>query len=915
VHQATGAPEKADPTVSRLDEGIAPGAPTSGLSRTWWAGGVAVAGALVALQVAVPDGLVSDWTYLTALAGSAVVALLGARRSPFRSMAVLLAVGIAISAGGDVVWQWYEWRTGVGPDVSFADVLWLGSYIAIAAALLRSPRGGRLDRDGMVDIAVVFLVALLVQWELAFDQIVTDATVPVLERFVWALYPTFDAVLLALVVRAVLSRRLQGVLGLLLGGGITLWLLSDFAYTLFASDGSYDVSLNLGWMLASYCFAAATWYRGEGAPEVRSLSERRGTEGIGHSGIAIALVPLLVPGAVAVAGHLRDEPADPFLLYGATVLLVALAFTRGARILRAETEARAALRSQERYAQAVAMNSADALAVLDEDGTILNDAPQLAALTGHHGVASVDRNAFELVAPVDAEDARAMFERCLATEGQTIEAELRIQHRQGHQLWLSARMVNLLHDPDVGGVVVNLHDISDRKRAEEALAHQAFHDGLTDLANRALFSDRVDHALARNARSGLDSAVIFLDLDGFKTVNDSLGHGAGDHLLKEVAARLTQAVRAGDTVARLGGDEFAILIEQSANPVEESEAVAERVLAALAEPIELDGQSVTVSASLGIAAGDADATAASLLRDADVAMYQAKTGGKARWVIYDPEMRIAAVERLQLENDLIGALADDQLALVYQPVVKLETEEIVGFEALLRWHHPTLGVVAPDRFIPIAEETRLIIAIGEWVLHEACGTLARWHRDHPEHHRLSMAVNVSARQIASPQLVAHVEAALDGSGIDPRSLVIEMTETALIQDTAVAATRLHQLSDLGVRLAIDDFGTGYSSLSYLRQFPVEVLKIDKSFISTITDRKQVPAIVRGLLDLGHTLGLETLAEGVEHGVQRDRLRGEQCDLAQGYLFSRPLDAADAELLLVQLAPRPLPAANAPSPGP
>jgi diguanylate cyclase (GGDEF)-like protein len=463
-------------------------------------------------------------------------------------------------------------------------------------------------------------------------------------------------------------------------------------------------------------------------------------------------------------------------------------------------------------------------------------------------------------------------------------------------------MVNLTDDPDVGGVVVNLHDITDRKKAEDDLSHQAFHDGLTDLANRALFHDRVEHSLRRNQRTGLDTAVIFLDLDGFKNVNDGLGHVAGDQLLQEVAARLRQAVRNSDTVARLGGDEFAILIEQSPAAVEESEGVAERILRSLATPVELEGQAVTVSASLGIATSDPDSTATSLLRDADVAMYRAKASGKARWVVYDPVMRSAAMERLQLENDLIGALDANQFALVYQPVVQLETEEIVGFEALLRWHHPTLGLIAPDRFIPIAEETGLIVPIGKWVLSEACATAARWSRDYPGHLGMTMAVNVSGRQIASSDLVAHVEMTLAESRIDPATLVLEMTETALIQDTAVAAIRLQQLSSLGVRLAIDDFGTGYSSLSYLRQFPVDILKIDRSFISAITDREQVPAIVRGLLDLGRTLDLETVAEGVELDVQRDQLRSENCDLAQGFLFSRPLEPVDVELLLMQLGP-------------
>jgi diguanylate cyclase (GGDEF)-like protein/PAS domain S-box-containing protein len=890
---------------------VAPtGAAVRATPTAWLIAATVAACALIGVHAVSGDGVVRELSYLAVLIGASGAAWLGARRNPTDEIAQLLALSISISALADVTWQSLAWSRGVGPDVSVADILWFASYVAIGGALLRTLRGhGRIDRDGMVDIAVVFLVALLVQWDLAFDKIVTDATLPVFERFVVAMYPTLDAALLALVVRAALSRRLHERLALLVGAGTVCWLLADFGYTLFASVGTLEVWMNMGWMLGSLLLAAATWCHRSTSVSAADAAAAL-AEGSRPSGIAIALVPLLVPGAIAVIHQVRGESSNSYLLYVVTVMLLGLAFTRGTRILRAEETARAAVRSQERYARAVAMNSADAFVVLDERGRILNEAPQLAALLGLDGSTTVGEEASNLVAMIDQDDALAVFDRCLSTPAQTFETELRVQHAQGHELWLNARLINLSDDPDVGGAVVNLHDISDRKRAEAELSHQAFHDGLTDLANRALFINRVEHALHRNLRTGLDVAVIFLDLDGFKTVNDSLGHAAGDQLLKEVATRLGDSVRAGDTVARLGGDEFAILIEQSPNPLEESEGVSERILQALASPIELDGQTVTVSASFGIAAGDIDSTATSLLRDADVAMYRAKTAGKSRWVIYDPEMRTAAVERLQLENDLIGALAAGQFALLYQPVVQLETEQVVGFEALLRWHHPDLGTVEPDRFIPIAEETGLIIPIGRWVLHEACRTVARWHRDHPQHHRLSMAVNVSARQLACPDLVDDVRSSLADTGIDPSTLVLEMTETSLIRDTTVAARRLEQLSALGVRLAIDDFGTGYSSLSYLRQFPFDILKIDRSFISTITDRTQVPAIVRGLLDLGHTLELETIAEGVELGVQRDQLRGENCDLAQGYLFSRPLAESDAEQLLRELTPRtPAPTAS------
>jgi EAL domain-containing protein (putative c-di-GMP-specific phosphodiesterase class I) len=309
-----------------------------------------------------------------------------------------------------------------------------------------------------------------------------------------------------------------------------------------------------------------------------------------------------------------------------------------------------------------------------------------------------------------------------------------------------------------------------------------------------------------------------------------------------------------------------------------------------------------VSASIGITAGTDTDTQTSLLRDADVAMYRAKHAGKACWVVYDEEMRTAAMERLQLESDLVHALEDGQLRLLFQPVIEVESDALVGFEALLRWDHPTLGMVPPDTFIPITEENGMIVPIGAWVLQEACHRAVQWQRAHPAHADLSISVNVSARQVASPDLLVHVAEAIAASGIEPSRLVLEMTETSLVHDPVAAADRLRALRRLGVRLAIDDFGTGYSSLSYLRQFPVDILKIDRSFVSTIDDPAEVPAIVRALLDLGRTLGLAMVAEGVEDAIQLDHLRDERCDYAQGYLFARPLDPIDVEAMLTARPP-------------
>ena len=393
--------------------------------------------------------------------------------------------------------------------------------------------------------------------------------------------------------------------------------------------------------------------------------------------------------------------------------------------------------------------------------------------------------------------------------------------------------------------------------------------------------------------------VLYIDLDRFKGVNDSHGHASGDELLRETAERFLTAVRTGDTVARLGGDEFAVLLEQGL-PMAEADAVAERLLATLAVPFVLDNQRVRVSASIGMAVGDATSTGAALVRDADIAMYGAKGEGKGRIVRFDAAMRAAAIERARLENDIDDAIEQEQFRLAYQPVVELATRRFVGFEALLRWDHPVLGPVPPSAFIPIAESAGRMLELGRWVLREACTTAARWQRDHPRAGALSMAVNVSGSQLGGAEFTAVVAEVLAECGLLPGSLVLELTETALVHDPVQAAEHLQSLRDLGLRLAIDDFGTGYSSLSYLRQFPVDILKVDRTFVAMITEHEEVPPIVRGLIELARTLSLELVAEGVETEIQHERLRAERCDLAQGYLYAAPLDADEAELQIAAL---------------
>jgi diguanylate cyclase (GGDEF)-like protein len=398
-------------------------------------------------------------------------------------------------------------------------------------------------------------------------------------------------------------------------------------------------------------------------------------------------------------------------------------------------------------------------------------------------------------------------------------------------------------------------------------------------------------------------------LDGFKNVNDSLGHDAGDVLLGVVAARLLECVRTSDTVARLGGDEFAVLIEESERPEGEATVVAARILQRFSDPTEVLGVHITARASIGIAIGDIGDNGADVLRDADIAMYHAKTAGRGQAIVFRPDMQAAVTERLQIEVELAGALNRDELRVVYQPVIELERDALTGFEALIRWRHPTLGDIVPDRFIPIAEESGMIIPIGSWVLRTACHAAVDWQRRYPRVTPITMAVNLSARELANPKLVANVAGAIQDSGIDPATLVLEITESVLVEDTDIVAARLHELHALGLRIAVDDFGTGYSSLSYLRQFPIDILKIDQSFVRMIEDQEHLPSIVRGLLDLGSTLKLETVAEGVELPFQSNQLRKANCDFAQGYLFARPLEPEDADRYLMDegatVVPNPL----------
>ncbi|MDP9457558.1 MAG: EAL domain-containing protein [Actinomycetota bacterium] len=565
---------------------------------------------------------------------------------------------------------------------------------------------------------------------------------------------------------------------------------------------------------------------------------------------------------------------------------------------RVEEEVR---RSEERF-RSLVQNASDLITILEADGTVLYESPAIEAMLGYGPEELVGKNALGLIHPEDAPRVLRAFARLFEERGANPYVEYRFRHADGSWRHLESSGVNLLEEPSVGGIVVNTRDITERKLLEERLLHQALHDPLTGLANRALLLDRLGHALDRADRTEACVAALFLDLDDFKVVNDSLGHDAGDELLVAAAERLGSCLRPEDTIARLGGDEFVVLLEDVRGRGEATEA-ATRIAEALREPFLLGAHEeafVSVSIGVALASGGEDRTGSSpddLLRWADVAMYEAKRKGKAHHAVFDPSMDARALERLRLGADLGRAVERGEFRVHYQPEVELSTGRIVGFEALVRWEHPEQGLVSPARFIPVAEETGLIVPIGRWVLEEACRRAKEWQEHRPNGPPPLMSVNLSARQFEHPDLACDVARALGESGLDPGRLVLEITESVLMEDAPSTIATLEELKSLGVGLAVDDFGTGYSSLSYLRRFPVDYLKIDRSFVDGIEEDSGGAVLVSGIVDLGHALGLSVVAEGVETEGQLGLLRGMGCELAQGYHFARPMPGEEAGVLL------------------
>jgi diguanylate cyclase (GGDEF)-like protein/PAS domain S-box-containing protein len=587
--------------------------------------------------------------------------------------------------------------------------------------------------------------------------------------------------------------------------------------------------------------------------------------------------------------------------FGTCLLERSIRYARGFAAERQHT-LQALRSSEERYALAV-RGANDGLWDWDLSTNRIYFAPRWKSMLGYAEgqIGDSPDEWFGRVHRLDVERVKAEVDAHLAGRSTHLETECRILHDDGTYRWFLTRGLAVR---DNQGRAVRIagsqSDITQRKVVEDRLQHNAFHDSLTGLPNRALLLDRLGQAVARTKRRpDCHFGVLFLDLDGFKFVNDSLGHQMGDQLLIAIARRLERCLRDGDTVARLGGDEFIILMED-VTETRDVLGLADRVLECLQTPFSLDGHELVVTASIGIALGETKVDSAEeVVRNADIAMYRAKSRGKSSYVVFDDAMHAEAVTRLQLNTDLRQATARGELHLYYQPIVALRTGRISGFEALLRWYHPDRGLVCPDDFVPLAEETKLILPIGMWVIRTAAEQLRIWQKQHRLSDPLSISVNMSCRQFSQPDLVYQIERVLLETGLDARCLRMEITESAIMEHVETASSVLTKLKALGVKLALDDFGKGYSSLSYLHQFPFDTLKLDRSFIARIGPRGENLEIVRTIVSLAQVLGLDVVAEGVETARQLAQLQDLGCQLGQGYFFSRPLTAQAASAMLEQ----------------
>jgi diguanylate cyclase (GGDEF)-like protein/PAS domain S-box-containing protein len=826
--------------------------------------------------------------------GSAILATVAARKAADPAVKrtwTFLAAAIGVYTVGNLLNSAY-WLYGVDPFPSVGDVFFLGFYpllftailVALRAAAVRVP-WGRLALDAtilMLGFGAFFWFFVIAPAAAA------DRDPDVIKYVLSQSYIALNCLML-LAFGILLMHAGTGAIArrtaVLLVIGFSTMSLADIVWAMAKVTGTYlPGGLSDALYLSCYGFliaAAREQLRGTpvAQPDPTALSSAM-AQGMPYVAMLVSFLVL-----VYVESSSMSSPATAMtvIIFALTLLVMFRqgVMSRDDALLR---EQRAANIVEARYASLI-KNASDVIMIADVDGRLRFASPAAERTFGMHPDDLVGRNLLDLWGEADRERLAAFLAEVAATQGRSVGPVEVTVGNGARRSTLESVGSNLLEDPAIAGLALNFRDVSERKALEEQLRQLAFHDPLTLLANRSLFRNRVQHALALAQRSHQRVAVMFLDLDNFKNVNDSLGHDAGDRLLQAAAQRLVKSTRPSDTVARLGGDEFAILLEGIAESAD-VERIAATITRSFDEPLQLDGSDTWMAASIGIAFSELEDDTEQLLRNADIAMYNAKAAGKARFVVFQPRMQEQLRERLRLEEDINRALENGEFFLEYQPVVDLDKRELLGVEALVRWHHPEQGLVMPGAFIPAAEESGQIIELGRWVLTEACRTVKAWRDSIVSGEGLRVAVNISGRHLQHADLVADVRTALEVSGLEAENLVIELTESTIMHNTEVNLARFRELKALGVRLAIDDFGMGYSSLSYLHRFPIDILKIDRSFVGRLTEQGDGPELARAVVMLGETLGLETVAEGVEHEEQVEKLLELGCVAAQGFLFAR-----------------------------